>query len=127
MDIVKIYAFAFVGIVTALSVKKNVPCIALVITVACGLVILYAIMPQLRMVSELIENVSEMQSTTYVSSIIKIIGIAYIAQLASAMCSDFGFTALGGKVELAGKVMILTFALPMLQNLFTVINTLLGA
>jgi hypothetical protein len=43
------------------------------------------------------------------------------------MCNDFGFTALGGKTELAGKVIILSFALPMLQDLFAAVNSLLGA
>ena len=48
----------------------------------------------------------------YVGLCIKIIGIAYVAQLGVQVCTDAGETAVAGKVELCGRVLILAVSLP---------------
>lgn len=62
-------------------------------------------------------------NTIYISTILKIIGIAYIAEFASHISKDAGQGALAAKVELAGKILILAMAIPILTVLIeTVIN-----
>ncbi|MDQ0213833.1 stage III sporulation protein AD [Oikeobacillus pervagus] len=59
----------------------------------------------------------------YVETILKIIGIAYIAEFASQITKDAGQGALAAKVELAGKILILAMAIPILTLLIeTVIS-----
>ena len=45
-------------------------------------------------------------------SAIKVIGIAYLAQMGASICQDAGESAIGGKVELCGRILILSAALP---------------
>jgi stage III sporulation protein AD len=59
----------------------------------------------------------------YVETILKIIGIAYIAEFAVQVTKDAGQGAVASKIELAGKVIILAMAIPILTVLIeTIIN-----
>lgn len=50
----------------------------------------------------------------YVQTILKIIGIAYIAEFAAQLTKDAGQGAIASKIELAGKIIILAMAIPIL-------------
>ena len=45
----------------------------------------------------------------------KILAIAYLASFASEICKDAGASTIGSKVEFAGKIMILSLAIPILM------------
>ncbi len=59
----------------------------------------------------------------YVETILKIIGIAYIAEFAAQISKDAGLGSIAAKIELAGKVLILAMAVPILTVL---IETIIG-
>ncbi len=58
----------------------------------------------------------------YLETILKIIGIAYIAEFASQITKDAGQGSLASKIELSGKVLILAMAIPILT---VIIETIL--
>jgi stage III sporulation protein AD len=59
----------------------------------------------------------------YVATVLKIIGIAYIAEFSIQIAKDAGQNALAGKIELAGKILILVMAIPILTAIIeTVVN-----
>ncbi|AGX05458.1 mutants block sporulation after engulfment (stage III sporulation) [Bacillus sp. NRRL B-14911] len=53
----------------------------------------------------------------YVETILKIIGIAYIAEFAAQITKDAGQGAIASKIELGGKILILAMAIPILTVL----------
>ena len=55
----------------------------------------------------------------------KAAGIALTAQLARDVCKDAGQSALAGQVELAGRVLILLAAMPLLGRLLELVTGLL--
>jgi len=59
--------------------------------------------------------------TIYISTLLKIVGIAYIAEFGAEVCKDAGESAIASKVELAGKVMIIVLAVPILTSLMDLI------
>jgi stage III sporulation protein AD len=59
----------------------------------------------------------------YVETILKIIGIAYIAEFGAQITKDAGQGAIASKIELGGKILILTMAIPILT---VIIETVLG-
>lgn len=61
----------------------------------------------------------------YVETILKIIGIAYIAEFGAQITRDAGQGAIAAKIELAGKVLILVMAIPILTVLIETIISLL--
>ncbi len=61
----------------------------------------------------------------YVETILKIIGIAYIAEFAAQITKDAGQGAIASKIELAGKILILAMAIPILSVLIETIIQLI--
>lgn len=61
----------------------------------------------------------------YVETILKIIGIAYIAEFAAQITKDAGQGAIASKIELAGKILILAMAIPILTVLIETIIQLI--
>jgi stage III sporulation protein AD len=57
--------------------------------------------------------------------LIKIIGIAYLAQFAGEICKDAGESAMAAKVERGGRIMILAAALPAAVTLLDMVAALL--
>ena len=44
--------------------------------------------------------------------LVKIIGMAYLVQFGAEICRDAGESAIGSRVELGGRVLILSLTLP---------------
>lgn len=61
----------------------------------------------------------------YIETILKIIGIAYIAEFASQITKDAGEGAIASKIEMAGKILILAMAIPILTVLIETIIALI--
>ena len=58
----------------------------------------------------------------YISLLIKIVGITYVAEFASELCKDAGYGAIAGQIEVVGKLTILTISMPVLMALLRTIN-----
>jgi stage III sporulation protein AD len=127
MDIVQIAAVGIIAAILSLAVKKHAPEISLAISIAAGLLIFMMILPRLSAVIGVIREIGEAAGANgeYVSVIVKIIGISYIAEFASQICADSGENAIASKIEAAGKVFILIIAAPILLSLLDMIFSLL--
>ncbi|WP_272881786.1 stage III sporulation protein AD [Bacillus cereus] len=90
-----------------------------------GSVMFLLLIDQIHAILQMIERVaSEAKvSNVYVETLIKIIGIAYIAEFGAQITKDAGQGAIASKIELAGKILILVMAIPILT---VVIETILG-
>ncbi|MDM5156390.1 stage III sporulation protein AD [Bacillus sp. DX1.1] len=90
-----------------------------------GSVMFLLLIDQIHSILKMIERVaSEAKvSNVYVETLLKIIGIAYIAEFGAQITKDAGQGAIASKIELAGKILILVMAIPILT---VVIETILG-
>lgn len=111
----------------ALLLQEQQPIFAflLVMFVGCGLFLFLA-----DRIAEIILMIKKLAARAdvefvYVETILKIIGISYIAEFASQITKDAGQEALAAKMELAGKVIILSMAVPILTILIETILTML--
>lgn len=129
MDLFAVIGIALVSAVLCLLLKQYKPEYAMVVSVACGVLlfamVIAALLPALESLSGLLQKASV--NVTYGKVIIKTLGVCYVTQLASDACRDAGQTAIASKVELAGKVFIVILSLPLFENLveiaFSLINT----
>ncbi len=121
------FKVALIGIVSVLlymQMKQVNSEFGLYITFAAGLIIfLYAY----YQIDYIIETVNKIQSLikvneTYISILIKMIGITYISEFSSAMCRDAGCSMIGGQIEMFGKLTILAISMPVLLSLLELIN-----
>ncbi len=51
----------------------------------------------------------------YFSTILKIVGIAYICDFISLLCKDLNYESIGKKVEMAGKLIILIYSIDIIK------------
>ena len=62
----------------------------------------------------------------YVSTLLKMIGIAYTIQLCAGLCKDAGYSSIATQIEMFGKLTILVLSLPILLALLRTIQEFLG-
>ena len=61
----------------------------------------------------------------YIKILLQSLGIAVLTKLTADICRDAGQTAMATKTELGGKILITVLALPLLQEIFSLIKGLL--
>jgi len=109
----------------ALIIKEQKPNFAFLLVLFVGCAIFLFLVDQLREIIHMVQKIASNANvnTIYVETILKIIGVAYIAEFASHISKDAGQGAMAAKVELAGKIIILAMSIPILSVLIeTVIN-----
>lgn len=123
MDIIKVIGVALITTFAVMVLKPTKPEIAAVVSIAGGLVVLLMLTNALGTVFTsftAIVDRSGIKSEVF-SALLKILGIGYLTEFASGICSDAGNSSMAQKVTLAGKVIILVLALPIVKNLLDII------
>ncbi|RYL87841.1 stage III sporulation protein AD [Sporolactobacillus sp. Y61] len=125
MDILQIAGLGLAATFLALVLKEKNPVFALLLSVIVGTFIFIMLIDQIRLVLDMLRKmaVTAHLNGAYVATVLKIIGIAYIAEFSIQIAKDAGQNALAGKIELAGKILILVMAIPILTAIIeTVVN-----
>lgn len=66
------------------------------------------------------------QGSQYYRLLIRMLGITYLAESASALCKDAGCNAVGAQIEMVGKLTILAMSTPILMALLEYIEEFWG-
>ena len=56
--------------------------------------------------------------SAYLGTLLKMIGITYVAEFASGICRDAGYGALGNQIQILGKLSVLGVSMPVFLALF---------
>lgn len=125
MDIIRLSAAIIAVSVMTLLLKKYTPAIALVLALGMGVLVILSLIPQLKSIISLVEDIGGMTGEdSYASILFKIIGIAYVAQFAADLCTDAGESSLASRAVLAGKIFIVFYGMPIVAGLVDRINTM---
>lgn len=116
MEIIQVVSFALIAVILIMVLKEHRPVLAMQLSIVVGVVIFLRMIHYLAAVLQMLTDMTLQAdiSLVYLNTLLKIIGIAYIAEFGSQVCRDAGEGAIAGKVEFAGKLMILVMALPLL-------------
>jgi stage III sporulation protein AD len=123
MDIIKIIGIAFVTTFAVMVLRQTKPELAAVVSIAGGVIVLLMAVDALGQVLTgftSIVNRTGIKSEVF-GALLKIIGIGYLSDFAAGICSDAGNNSMAQKVTLAGKIIILILALPIIDNLIQII------
>ena len=123
MDIVKVIGVAFVTTFAVMILRPTKPELAAVVSIAGGVLVLLMFVDSLKAVTEGFASIVQkagIKSDVF-TALLKIIGIGYLTEFAAGICSDAGNGSMAQKVNLAGKVVILVLALPIIDNLIQII------
>ncbi|KOP83401.1 stage III sporulation protein AD [Cytobacillus solani] len=125
----QIVGVALVATFLALIVKEQKPNFAFLLIVFVGCAIFLFLVDQIYAIIHMIEQiaVNAKINMMYIETILKVIGIAYIAEFAAQITKDAGQGAIASKIELAGKILILAMAIPILTVMIeTIIQMIPG-
>ncbi|WP_235714599.1 stage III sporulation protein AD [Neobacillus dielmonensis] len=127
MEILKIVGIALIATFLSLIVKEQKPNLAFLLIVFVGCSIFLFLVDKIYEIIHMLERLAlnAKVNMVYVETILKIIGIAYIAEFAVQITKDAGQGAIASKIELAGKIIILAMAIPILTVLIETIIKLI--
>ena len=127
MGIFQVIAIGILGAVLAITVKKQSPDIALLITITASVLIFLMVLPMLAEVVNFITHIGEMSGggSEYVGLVLRVIGVAYMAELGASVCNDAGESAVAAKIDLAGRVIILVMAMPIIADILRIVMGML--
>ena len=127
MDIIKIVGIALIALVIIILLKQYKPEFAIYISILTGILILILVMDKLSGIINLIKSIVNQSyiNTEFITLLIKITGIAFLAEFAVSICKDSGEAAIASKIEIGSKIIIITMAIPILSSLLELILKLL--
>ena len=127
MSIMQVVAMAVVGTILVLVIRQEKPELAFQISMVAGLIIFVLVIWKVVEVLNVLERLAVRAdlNMVFLGTLLRIIGIAYIAEFGTQVCRDAGEGALASKVELAGKVMILVLAVPIITTILDTVSRLL--
>lgn len=71
-------------------------------------------------------RITDSKTMESIGVIVKILGVAYLTNFGSDICMDAGEKAVATALETAGKLIMLSMALPMLGGIFNSVVSIIG-
>jgi stage III sporulation protein AD len=123
VEILQIVGLGLVATVVIIVLKAQRPEIAIQISIVTGIVVFVLVAGKLSTVIEFLDSYSKKVNIDpiYLSTLLKIVGIAYIAEFGSEVCRDAGETSIASKIELAAKVVIVVLAVPIVTSVLELV------
>lgn len=107
-------ALVAVVLLTILRVEK--PEMAVLLSLSVGILLFFMLLDKLSLVIQEFYGLTTKAGVepTYLRTVFKVVGIAYLTGFGAQICRDSGEGALALKVEMAGKVVILILTIPVM-------------
>ncbi|GJM77997.1 stage III sporulation protein AD [Paenibacillus timonensis] len=129
MEIIQIVGLGLIATVLVLVVKEQKPMFAFLIAASTGVLIFLYLVGKIGGIIEVLEDLADKSGVQmiYLKTILKIIGIAYIAEFGAQIVRDAGQESIASKIEMAGKVLIMVLAIPIISIIIETVIKLLPA
>ena len=126
-DMMKFAVLAVTSALCAVSIRKQVPEISMVLAMTAGILILCACLGKISEVLSALRMFAEYGgiSETLLVPVLKVTGIAVVTNIAAEICRDAKEGGLAGIVETAGTVLGLLAALPLAGSVLSLLSRLL--
>ena len=127
MEIIQIIGLGLIATIIVVLLKDINPHFSFLITIFTGVLIFLFLIGKISQVIGVIELLASEANVNmvYLETILKIIGIAYIAEFGAQITKDAGQGAIASKIELAGKILIMVMAIPILGAIIETIIQLI--
>lgn len=126
---IQIVGLGLIATILILTIKEQKPMFAFLIAIATGIMIFMYLVGKIGGIIEVLEQLAESSGVQmiYLKTILKIIGIAYIAEFGAQIVRDAGQESIASKIELAGKILIMVLAIPIISIIIETVMRMLPA
>ena len=123
MDIIKIIGVGLISLIIIIIIKQYRPEFAIYISIVCGVLIILFSMDKLTGIINILTSLSNKTglNSQYLAILLKITGIAILTEFAVSICNDAGEGAIATKIDLGGKVIIISLSIPIIVALLELI------
>ena len=127
MDIIKIIGVAFIAVIIIVILKQYRPEFAIYASIIAGVLILTLASGTLSGIIDMINSISSKTNinSEFLVILIKITGIAILTEFAVSICKDSGESAIASKVDIGGKIIIISMSKPILNALIDTVVKIL--
>ena len=125
---VRVAFLGITGILMALQLKALKPDYSVYLCLGVSLLIFSFVAEKLSVIMDGLAAIQDCLplKAGYIQTLMKIIGITYIAEFASDLCKDAGYQTIAGQIQIFGKLSVLAVSIPVLTALLDTIQTFLG-
>lgn len=128
MNIITICAVAIVSAVTAVEIKKYNGETALMLSIACGVILLMSVISFAGTILQTVNTIAAASDmdVEYIKILLKVIGICIVTELAVSVCKESGQQTIAANVALAGKILIMVTSLPLYSEILNTVVSLVN-
>lgn len=128
MSILQVGIIGVIGAVLAVQLKNGKAEYGVYVGMAVSILLFSFIIDRLGIFVSTIRELSSYidADADYLTTMLKMIGITYIAEFSSGICKDAGYQTIAGQIEIFGKLTILALGMPVLLALLETIREFLS-
>ena len=127
MSIIQIAGVGVIGTLLALQFKSGKNEYGIYIVIAVSLVLFYGMKDRLVVIEDAVQTITNLVTinASYIQILLKLIGITYIAEFATGICKDAGYSTIASQIENFSKLTILALSMPIMEALLLTIKEFL--
>lgn len=124
MSMVQIGIIGVAGALLAVQFKSGRAEYGIYISIALSLLIFFSILKYLETIIRMVRTIGDYISmdAAYIGTLLKMLGITYIAEFSSSICKDAGYQAIARQIEIFGKLAVLILSMPILMALLDTVK-----
>lgn len=128
MSMIQIGVIGIAGAVFAIQLKQNKAEFSVYLCIGISLLIFFSILSHLEVIIDTVREVTGFinMDTTYITTLLKMLGVTYVAEFSSGICKDAGYQTIASQIEIFSKLTILVLSMPILVALLKTIQDFLA-
>lgn len=128
MEMIRVSVLGITGVLLGFLLKNIKPEYSFYLSMGIGICILILAVGKLQYLFASLEKIRSYLpvDSSYLTILLKMMGISYIGQFSSGICKDAGFSAIAGQIEIFGKLVIMGLSMPVLLALLETVHGFLS-
>jgi len=124
---IKVAGITIIALILIILIKDTRKEFAVILTIATVILLFISIANDFKEIAEKLFALSSGAGSinSYISLMMKILGIALVSQFVVDLCRDSGENALASQTEIAAKVIMLIVTLPLFETIINIVTGLL--
>lgn len=128
LDMLQIGIMGVAGALLAVQFKSGKSEYGIYISVVLSLIIFFNILGRLTLIIDAMKGIGRYirMDQAYIGTMIRMIGITYVADFAAGICKDAGYQTIASQIEIFGKLAVMVLGMPILLTLLNTIKDFLS-
>ncbi len=128
MNMMQVGILGIAGAILAIQLKQMKSEFSVYICIGVGILIFMSLVGHLEGILDTVKSLTASIDLehSYITILLKMLGITYVAEFSSGICKDAGFQTIASQIEIFSKISILLLSMPILVALIQTIQGFLS-